>query len=157
MSVLSEAIAPDPELLAGSERLLAELHWTGVAMVEFRRAPTGPAFLMEMNPRLWGSLQLAIDAGVDFPSLLVALHRGAPIPAAQARLGTRTRWLLGDVDHLLICLRRPELRRQLRNQRAPRCCAISRAASSTDRASRCCAATTGGRFSTSCASGCGAD
>ena len=113
VSVLSEAIAPDPELLAGSERLLAELAFTGVAMVEFRRAPAGPAYLMEVNPRLWGSLQLAIDAGVDFPSLLVALHLGAPIAPAQARLGTRTRWLLGDVDHLLICLRRPELRRQL--------------------------------------------
>ena len=112
VSVLSEAIAPDPELLAGSGRLLAELAWTGVAMVEFRRAPAGGAFLMEVNPRLWGSVQLAIDAGVDFPSLLVALHLGAPIAPVQARLGTRTRWLLGDVDHLLICLRRPELRRQ---------------------------------------------
>src|SRR5439155_25387070 len=71
VSVLSEAIAPDPELLAGSERLLAELALTGVAMVEFRRAPGGPAYLMEVNPRLWGSLQLAIDAGVDFPSMLV--------------------------------------------------------------------------------------
>jgi predicted ATP-grasp superfamily ATP-dependent carboligase len=113
LSVLSEAIAPDPELLAGSERLLADLAFTGAAMVEFRRAPGGPAYLMEVNPRLWGSLQLAIDAGVDFPSLLVALHRGAKPPDARARLGTRTRWLLGDVDHLLICLRRPAVRREL--------------------------------------------
>ena len=111
VSVLSEAIAPDPDLLAGSERLLADLAWTGVAMVEFRRTPEGRAFLMEMNPRLWGSLQLAVDAGVDFPSLLVALARGARIQPAEARLGTRTRWLLGDLDHLLICLRRPEMRR----------------------------------------------
>jgi predicted ATP-grasp superfamily ATP-dependent carboligase len=113
VSVLSEAIAPDPELLQGSERLLAELAFTGVAMVEFRRSPGGAAFLMEVNPRLWGSLQLAIDAGLDFPSLLVALHQGVKLPAVQARLGTRTRWLLGDVDHLLICLRRPELRQRL--------------------------------------------
>jgi predicted ATP-grasp superfamily ATP-dependent carboligase len=113
VSVLSEAIAPDPELLQGSERLLAELAFTGVAMVEFRRSPGGAAFLMEVNPRLWGSLQLAIDAGLDFPSLLVALHQGVKLPAVQARIGTRTRWLLGDVDHLLICLRRPELRQRL--------------------------------------------
>ena len=112
VSVLSEAIAPDPELLAGSERLLAELQWTGVAMVEFRRAPSGPAYVMEMNPRLWGSLQLAIDAGVDFPSLLVGLVRGESILPVHARLGTRTRWLLGDIDHLLICLRHPDVRRQ---------------------------------------------
>jgi predicted ATP-grasp superfamily ATP-dependent carboligase len=113
VSVLSEAIAPDPVLLEQSQRLLAELAFTGVAMVEFRRAPDGRAYLMEVNPRLWGSLQLAIDAGVDFPSLWVARLRGAPIPVVQARLGTRTRWLLGDVDHLLVCLRRRALRRQL--------------------------------------------
>src|SRR5262249_48593048 len=114
VSVLSEAIAPDPELLAGSERLLAELALTGVAMVEFRRTPGDGVYLMEVNPRLWGSLQLAIDAGVGFPSLLVALHRGDPLPATRPRLGIRTRWLLGDVDHLLIGLRRAAWRREQR-------------------------------------------
>lgn len=112
-SVLCESIAPDPALLAGSERLLADLGWTGVAMIEFRRAPDGRALVMELNPRLWGSLQLAIDAGVDFPSLLVALHRGEPLPEVAPRVGVRTRWLLGDVDHLLAALRRPAVRAQI--------------------------------------------
>jgi predicted ATP-grasp superfamily ATP-dependent carboligase len=112
VSVLRESIAPDPALLAASERLLQQLDWSGVAMVEFRRSPDGRAWLMEINPRLWGSLQLAIDAGVDFPALLLALQRGEPVPetSAQARLGVRTRWLLGDLDHLLVCLRRREVR-----------------------------------------------
>jgi len=89
VSVLREAIAPDPKLLAAAERLLAELAFTGVAMVEFRRTPDGRAALMEVNPRLWGSLQLAVDAGVDFASLLVALHRGArPEAPPTPRLGT---------------------------------------------------------------------
>lgn len=110
VSVMRESIAPDPDLLAGSERLLAALDWTGVAMVEFRRPPDEPAVLMEINPRLWGSLQLAVDAGVDFPSLLIALHRGETVPPASPRLGVRCRWLLGDLDHLLICLRRRQAR-----------------------------------------------
>jgi hypothetical protein len=67
---------------------------------------------MEINPRLWGSVQLAIDAGADFPALAVALHRGEPIPPVEPRVGVRTRWLLGDLDHLLISLRRPQVRRQ---------------------------------------------
>lgn len=112
-SVLRESIPTDPALLAASERLLAELRFTGVAMVEFRRTPDGRASLMEINPRLWGSLQLAIDAGVDFPRLMLALFRGEDPPATPARAGVRTRWLLGDLDHLLICLRRPALRREL--------------------------------------------
>ncbi len=118
VSVLRESIRPDPELLAGSERLVADLGWTGVAMIEFRRAPDRRAVLMEINPRLWGSLQLAIDAGVDFPSLLVALHRGEAIPQIEPRIGVRTRWLLGDLDHLLISLRRREVR-ELTGKRVP--------------------------------------
>lgn len=110
VSVMRESIAPDPELLAGSERLLAALDWTGVAMVEFRRPPEGPAVLMEINPRLWGSLQLAVDAGVDFPSLMVALHRGETVSSPSPRIGVRCRWLLGDLDHLLISLRRRQAR-----------------------------------------------
>jgi predicted ATP-grasp superfamily ATP-dependent carboligase len=116
VSVLRESIAPDPELLNQGKRLLESLQWTGVAMLEFRRAPTGRAALMELNPRLWGSLQLAIDAGVDFPSLLVDLHRGAEIPPIEPQLGVRSRWLLGDLDHLLLSLRSRSMR-QLTGQR----------------------------------------
>ena len=37
-------------------------------MVEFRiEHGTGEAYLMEVNGRIWGSLQLAIDAGVNLP------------------------------------------------------------------------------------------
>lgn len=111
VSVFSEAIEPAPALRAGCEGLLGELRWHGVAMVEFRRAPDGRAALMEVNPRLWGSLQLAIDAGVDFPRLLLALYRGELLPPASARVGARSRWLLGDLDHLILSLRDPEMRR----------------------------------------------
>ncbi len=110
VSVVCEAIEPDPALLGGCERLLAELGWHGVAMVEFRRAPDGSAALMEINPRLWGSLQLAIEAGADFAWLAVALHRGDPLPRLAPHAGVRTRWLLGDLDHLLVAARRAEQR-----------------------------------------------
>jgi predicted ATP-grasp superfamily ATP-dependent carboligase len=110
VSVLRESIAPDPVLLEGSERLLAALDWHGVAMVEFRRGRDGRAVLMEINPRLWGSLQLATDAEVDFTTMLIRQHLGQTIDAPNPQLGVRCRWLLGDFDHLLICLRRPAAR-----------------------------------------------
>ncbi len=110
VSVLRESIEPDPELLDGSRRLLASLDWQGVAMVEFRRGTDGRAALMEINPRLWGSLQLAGDAGLDFPVLWLRQHRQEPLERLSARIGVRSRWLLGDLDHLLICLRRPAAR-----------------------------------------------
>ena len=77
-------------------------------MVEYKvDAATGTPYLMEINGRFWGSLQLAIDAGVDFPALLVDCALGAPADVAPTpRPGVRGRWWWGDVDHLLARLRR---------------------------------------------------
>jgi glutathione synthase/RimK-type ligase-like ATP-grasp enzyme len=111
VSVLCEAAPPDPLAAEAGARLLKDLGWHGVAMLELRRAPDGTGYVMELNPRLWGSLQLAIDAGVDFPALLVDLVRGAPIATPTPRYGVRTRWLLGDVDHLWLALRDADERR----------------------------------------------
>jgi predicted ATP-grasp superfamily ATP-dependent carboligase len=59
--------------------LLGQFDWQGVAMVEFKvEANTGTPYLLEVNGRFWGSLQLAIDAGVDFPALLVDAATGKP-------------------------------------------------------------------------------
>jgi predicted ATP-grasp superfamily ATP-dependent carboligase len=103
VSVYSESVSPDEELIERSRILLQAMKWRGVAMVEFKReASTGTAYLMEVNGRFWGSLQLAIDAGVDFPALLVAAAAGEAMPVTtEYRVGTRSRWWWGDVDHLL--------------------------------------------------------
>jgi predicted ATP-grasp superfamily ATP-dependent carboligase len=105
VSVLSESVPLDARLLAITEALLGAVAWHGVAMVEFRMTAGGP-FLLEINPRFWGSLQLAIDAGIDFPWLLYQVASGVPVDAPQtyaARI--RCRWLLGDADVLYLTLR----------------------------------------------------
>lgn len=105
VSTLRESIAVDPALLARVEALLDEVDFHGVAMAEFKRdGPT--AWLIEFNARLWGSLQLAIDSGVDFPRLLADAVLGEPPPARpEARLGVRLRWELGDLDHAIALAR----------------------------------------------------
>lgn len=107
VSVYRESIALDAQLVAAGRRLLELLNWQGVAMIECKRdQDTGRHVLMEVNGRLWGSLQLAIDAGVDFPRLLVACALGRHVPAVtQYRVGVRSRWFWGDVDHLYLRLR----------------------------------------------------
>jgi predicted ATP-grasp superfamily ATP-dependent carboligase len=109
VSVYRESVAVEPDLRGYSERLLEHFRWRGAAMVEFKRdMRTGTAYLMEINGRLWGSLQLAIDAGVDFPAFLVEAALGRPRDEVGAfREGIRCRWLWGDVDHLLWMLRTP--------------------------------------------------
>ena len=105
-SVLCESVALDTELLDHAMRLLGPLGWHGVAMMEFKQDErTGQSFVMEVNGRFWGSLQLAIDAGVDFPylSCQLALNETVDAPLAY-NVGVKSRWLLGDLDHLLIRL-----------------------------------------------------
>lgn len=107
VSVYREAVRAAPELVRGSERLLERVGWDGVAMVEFKEdADTGVPYVMEVNARLWGSLQLAVDAGVDFPRLLAEAALGAPFRQPPPyREGIRCRWWWGDVDHLVARLR----------------------------------------------------
>jgi len=97
---------PD-QLRSRSERLLQSFGWQGVAMVEYKvDSRTGQPFLMEVNGRFWGSLQLAIDAGVDFPRLLVDAACGRPAPhPPEYRVGVRMRSWWSDVDHLIARLR----------------------------------------------------
>lgn len=103
VSVYSESVVADDDLIERSRLLLEQLGWSGVAMVEYKRETrTGIPYLMEVNGRFWGSLQLAIDAGVDFPALLVDAASGnAPSPVTSYRAGVRSRWWWGDFDHLL--------------------------------------------------------
>jgi protein-tyrosine-phosphatase/predicted ATP-grasp superfamily ATP-dependent carboligase len=74
-SCYRRSIPAPSEALAAAERLLDALRWHGVAMVEFKRDSRGHFWLLEINPRLWGSLALAIDSGVDFPLGLLMLAR----------------------------------------------------------------------------------
>ncbi len=84
--------------------LLKSLNWVGVGMAEFKVDPRdGVPKLMEVNPRFWGSLQLAIVSGVDFPCLLLKMARRESFePVLCYRVGKRFRWLLlGDILHFL--------------------------------------------------------
>jgi predicted ATP-grasp superfamily ATP-dependent carboligase len=107
VSVYRESIPADPSLVQRSRALLEHFDWRGVAMVEYKLDErSGVPYLMEINGRFWGSLQLAIDAGVDFPALLLSAAAGQrPEPVLQYRTGLRSRWWWGDVDHLLARLR----------------------------------------------------
>ena len=106
VSVLSESIEPPVEAMHAAVKILEKSDWTGVAMVEFKidREQNAPK-LLEINARFWGSLQLAIYSGVDFPYLLFRLAKGENIEYfGEYTVGLRSRWEFGDLDHLLIRL-----------------------------------------------------
>lgn len=108
VSVLCESVPLSEAPVDPAMRLLKELRWEGPAMVEFKHDERDGSFkLMEINGRLWGSLQLAIDAGIDFPGILLAIATNANVAAAtDYRSGVRLRWLAGDMDGLMMQLTR---------------------------------------------------
>jgi predicted ATP-grasp superfamily ATP-dependent carboligase len=107
-SVLSKAIPLGAAPTEQATMLLRELQWSGPAMVEFKRDEQGRFHLMEVNPRFWGTLQLAISSGIDFPLATHQLFVDQKEFTLQEsyKAGLRLRWLLGTCDHMFINLKR---------------------------------------------------
>ncbi len=104
-SVLRESVALDPGLLARVEAVLEQVEHRGIAMAELRRDGER-CWLIEFNARPWGSLQLAVDAGLDIPRLWIDALAGRPLEEPPGyRPGVRSRWLLGELDHALALAR----------------------------------------------------
>jgi predicted ATP-grasp superfamily ATP-dependent carboligase len=109
-SSLRESMELDPMLLEHAMRLLGALSYHGLAMVEFRVGPRGAA-LMEVNGRVWGSMPLAVAAGMDFPARLADLYAGdqaaprASQPATDYTIGVRSRNLELDLVWIASVLR----------------------------------------------------
>lgn len=102
-SALAESVY-DPVLMERGLKMLDALHWHGVAMVEFKKdARTGEYVLMEINPKFWGSLDLAIASGVDFPYLTCRMACDGDIdPIFSYKTGVKFRWLFPqDIFHVL--------------------------------------------------------
>ncbi len=75
-------------------------------MVEFRDDGINPPSLMEVNGRFWGSLQLAIDLGVNFPALWVSILKGDAVePVSDFKAGQTLRWFYGDLKRLFFIMR----------------------------------------------------
>ena len=89
---------------AATKTIFDSLGWNGLAMCEFKVcSETGKFWFIEVNPRMWGSISLAIESGVQFPYLawLCATQGASQAIDYQAsckvNLNWKARWLLGDI------------------------------------------------------------
>lgn len=97
-----------PELVNISVKLMESLNYFGIADIDFLvDERSGEPKLMEINPRFWGSLQVAINAGVDFPSLLFELVSNGDIKKSfNYTPGIRCRHvIIDDLQRLLSILK----------------------------------------------------
>jgi predicted ATP-grasp superfamily ATP-dependent carboligase len=97
-SVLRQSIAIPPDIGDQAERLVREIDLEGYSEVEFRRDSNEKPYLMEINPRLSASIEIAVRAGVDFPYLLYQWANGDQIDVVKGyRIGRWMRHLGGDI------------------------------------------------------------
>ncbi len=90
-------------LFESGKLLLDALDWHGPAMVEFKVYLTnGIPYLIELNPKLWGSLDLTIASGVNIPLDLVNIASGTELkPDFMFERGIHFYWPLDSVKSLL--------------------------------------------------------
>lgn len=85
----------DQEAKKHARELLTKADWMGPAEIEFILDQQGTPRLLEVNPRLWMPIQLAISSGVDFPSLIGELAAGRkPKMVGEYRTEVVYRWVL---------------------------------------------------------------
>lgn len=82
--------------------ILDKMNWHGLAMIEFKYDEfSKQGWFIEINPRLWGSLHLAVSSGVDFPKLLyIVATKGVSIAKTEVtsqKEGVIARWYMGDM------------------------------------------------------------
>ena len=84
------------------KKLLDALGWHGVAMVEFKRhQDNGKFYLIEVNPKYWGSLDLAIAAGAEIPYYHVMTALGRDFGINEYKPDVYFRWVKYDMRYAL--------------------------------------------------------
>lgn len=96
ISSLAVSVEPDEALVEACRSLLAAAGYWGLAQLQFLDA-SGGRRLIDVNTRFYGSLALALAAGVNLPAAwhAVALGQAAGAPEPY-RVGVSYRWLEAD-------------------------------------------------------------
>lgn len=105
VATLARTIGPIPKAKRLARSILEALSWQGPAKVEMVETPSGEVKLVTVIGRLWGSAQLAINAGVNVPLLCYRLAEdSAQISKTliKGKPGIQMRWMRGDIKPLVL-------------------------------------------------------
>lgn len=98
LSVRARTVPIDERLSEQVTLLLRELGWLGLSELQFIKPADGDPVLLDFNGRFYGSLALALAAGVNLPDTWARIATGRkPNQAGDARPGVRYQWLEGDL------------------------------------------------------------
>lgn len=85
-------------ILDSAKKILQNLEFTGVCMMEFKvNEENGKFWLIEANPRYWGTTSHDIDCGVEFPYYQYLMGIDSKIePANDYKDHLISKWIIGD-------------------------------------------------------------
>ncbi len=97
ISTVAESVQLDEQLAGRAAHMLAGVGFAGLAQLQFVEVVGGRA-LIDVNPRFYGSLPLAIACGVNLPACWHASATDGPAfdGAAGYRTGVSFHWLEGE-------------------------------------------------------------
>ncbi len=103
------SVRVNDDLAQAAARMLTEIGWRGMFMLEFLRSSDGVAWFMELNGRPWGSMALARRQGLEYPAwaLKQLIDEDFQPPATAPEEGLTCRHLGRELVHLLTVLRGP--------------------------------------------------
>lgn len=93
----SETIAAPEPLRARVAALLADIGWEGIFELELIDSGNGRWQAIDLNPRIYGSMALALGAGANLPGIWCRYLLGEVIAPIRARPGVHYRWLESDL------------------------------------------------------------
>ena len=92
-----------PQLEGAAQKLIDAVDFHGVCGLDFRYdAEKNKIAYIETNPRFTGGLATPVAAGFDIPWIVYKLAtEGKYTEPINVRIGTRTKWILGDIITLV--------------------------------------------------------
>lgn len=97
-------VPADRDRERGVAGIVRRIGWSGIVGVQFLLAE-GRAYAIDLNPRIYGSIGLAIAAGQNLPAIWASLLLGGEPAVAPARAGVRYRVEEDDLRALAAAFR----------------------------------------------------
>ncbi|OZM56634.1 hypothetical protein CIB95_10440 [Lottiidibacillus patelloidae] len=107
VSTLRASKQVNPFLLEASKKIIKKLNWTGIVMVEFKGVTEENAYFIEVNGRPWGSMDLAVSSGVNFPEMMndLFIHNNNFNELKKKynkpyNVNYYSRWIVGELNYV---------------------------------------------------------
>ncbi len=87
----------DEELKKVGTKILDALKWNGIAMIEFKLTDNNELYLIEINPKFWGSYELSEKCGINFAHDYYKVAIGQTVINNKYRVDIGFRWIFSEI------------------------------------------------------------